>query len=1275
MNMCRFHCGSDDHEYQKVVKALVDDILLKIRRQNHAQTRQVGSDPGGSLGQSPPSAPLALNVRHGPYSSLSLGQSVSSDPQYQHNIITGYHLPLGYLPTIVSSSEQQSGPSAQQYVQVRTEEALPDMKSAALPSALDAERKMDIRSQVESKIEQEIKEKMVGLLKFDELGARMADIRPAQMQTCQWFLTNSAYTTWKNGNEGLYDSGFLWIKGKPGTGKSTLMKYLHSVHSRQANCRVVSFFFNARGAELEKLTLGCYRALLFLLLGGREDLWKAMNRVDKAGRSYIVANGWNTGLLTETFKNAVELVAQQQPVECWIDALDECQDSEVEQMVSFFEDLNEFMLSKGLPFRACFASRHYPNIVAKKAVEIVLEEEPHHEDDIAKYFAAKLRLDNYVHKSDIESKILNMPSNIFLWVVLVIPILNQAYARGKIPALSKCLSEVPRDLDALFHSILTRDEEDTQELLRCLQWILCSIIPLQPLELYTAMQLSTSSYSNEHFEAVDPLHSSGCTSCDDKMSTKELQYYVNSVSKGLAEVTTSSTVQFIHESVGDFLLGRSGRSDLLSTIKGFQFGNPGEIHESLKHVCLDHIITAYSAIFSDDSSDSLVSSADHAVKHGIGHYSFLSYAVTNVLLHADQAYHQGISQSVFLQNFPIHKLTCLYNALEGDEGSEDVEGEQDEDDEGDQDEDDGGEQDEDDEGDKDDNVEEVEEGEEDEENEESLSPSMLYLLAQFDAHHLLRDHPELHQQFKLRCGDWGYPWMVAAWNGNTESLRHLVNATGTSSSSSLSLQEVDSLLKGMYRTTPDRDPHPSVRFKEGDSATAARLVAFGHGPLLETFLLQISSRHCECQGSPKEVQTQTQSDPCPTMVQRIVNCRFADDGSTAIFWARTAEALEVLLAYGTNPKAQRHGGQTVLHNTVGKNEDETGMEQLKAICSVQQVKLKLPSLRCSIEPTMENGTEDDLDGIFHSLTPGFDINSQDDWGWTALNVVSGAEPGYSSDDGVVPLLLDTFPDIDIHLRDRRGMFPLLWAVVEGYGTTVDLLLRRYTESDLHHLNRPDNDGRNIVSYAAEHNRYETDGLRLLLAKFPEIDLDTPDNQGWTPLRWALDFGYEFNEEPIWLLLQTNKVNPFHGLGNESSPFQKMVRDAKRHTKDGEYLALDADKILLKMIEIRQNEEIMGGFQLKDEEICRIQEEVAEVQKLLDKTDVEVAEEEEEACTEAKKHGLMSWLRRMKRRPDEDSRTMIWRTSFMKLMEMVASLLTRNRGGASAMFSRRLRYLA
>lgn len=64
------------------------------------------------------------------------------------------------------------------------------------------------------------------------------------------------------------DRGLLWIKGKPGSGKSTLVKYakdaLPPIYGKET--LVFSFFFHGRGRELQKTPIGLFQCLLHQLL-------------------------------------------------------------------------------------------------------------------------------------------------------------------------------------------------------------------------------------------------------------------------------------------------------------------------------------------------------------------------------------------------------------------------------------------------------------------------------------------------------------------------------------------------------------------------------------------------------------------------------------------------------------------------------------------------------------------------------------------------------------------------------------------------------------------------------------------------------------------------------------------------------------------------------------------------------------------------------------------------------------------------------------------------
>lgn len=97
-------------------------------------------------------------------------------------------------------------------------------------------------------------------LEFDGMETRYESIDPAILDTCRWLFQKPEYTRWRDIN----CSDFLWIKGKAGSGKSTLMKCALG-HARKTyrDEQVVSFFFNARSSQrLEKSVEGMYRSLI-----------------------------------------------------------------------------------------------------------------------------------------------------------------------------------------------------------------------------------------------------------------------------------------------------------------------------------------------------------------------------------------------------------------------------------------------------------------------------------------------------------------------------------------------------------------------------------------------------------------------------------------------------------------------------------------------------------------------------------------------------------------------------------------------------------------------------------------------------------------------------------------------------------------------------------------------------------------------------------------------------------------------------------------------------
>jgi hypothetical protein len=108
---------------------------------------------------------------------------------------------------------------------------------------------------------------LIDALAFEGMSYRLMTTSTACADTCTWFLRTHEYTSWQDPARRGSHHGTLWIKGKAGTGKSTLMRYVHDhTQKHRRNGKIIAFFFHGRSSEsLLKSTEGMYRSLLYQL--------------------------------------------------------------------------------------------------------------------------------------------------------------------------------------------------------------------------------------------------------------------------------------------------------------------------------------------------------------------------------------------------------------------------------------------------------------------------------------------------------------------------------------------------------------------------------------------------------------------------------------------------------------------------------------------------------------------------------------------------------------------------------------------------------------------------------------------------------------------------------------------------------------------------------------------------------------------------------------------------------------------------------------------------
>jgi hypothetical protein len=195
----------------------------------------------------------------------------------------------------------------------------------------------------------------------------------AHQDTCEWLFKTPSFRKWKDRADLQSNNGVLWIKGHPGVRKSTLMKHtLFHCQKKIKDHNIAFYFFNARGSPLEKSPFGMLRSLMIQLL--EQDPFLQQQFIPLFRKKKIRHKGydWEIRELKE-FLLREDTRRQCKDTLLLIDALDECNDSDVKEVVDFLEDLSENVIQSDLNLGICLSSRYYPHIDMEKKIELVVE--------------------------------------------------------------------------------------------------------------------------------------------------------------------------------------------------------------------------------------------------------------------------------------------------------------------------------------------------------------------------------------------------------------------------------------------------------------------------------------------------------------------------------------------------------------------------------------------------------------------------------------------------------------------------------------------------------------------------------------------------------------------------------------------------------------------------------------------------------------------------------------------------------------------------------------
>nr|RBQ86886.1 hypothetical protein FVER53263_13064 [Fusarium verticillioides] len=437
-------------------------------------------------------------------------------------------------------------------------------------------------------------------LSFPEQEHRYSEISYAN-DTCDWLLEDYNYQKWMKSDRGLF-----WIKGCPGTGKSTLMKFAADTMSHRKSVEVIaSFFIHGRGITLQQTPLGIFRALLNSLLLSFPKYLAELTEVfqDKQKRhgSYEQKHGWQwSEKELEKFLSRLLIEGtKEMPVVIFIDALDESGDHARNLLISL-KSLAENAEREGSMVRICFSSRHFPILGHETMARVYVEER--NDQDIRLVIEGQLEdIQPVERRRQIEKEILLKAHGGFQWAMLITKmVLEEDMAGTRTEDLLNIISTTPPDLDDLYDLILKGATKGKyKQMAKLFQWVLYAKRPLSAQELREALATD----KDMPYTTVSELRSH----CNWSDSVSQFELRVRHISRGLVEFQNrdvyeqyelggeewSREAQFIHQSAADFVAQRfltniDERSSMSPPAAGHY-----EISRSfLRYLTLDEILNA-----------------------------------------------------------------------------------------------------------------------------------------------------------------------------------------------------------------------------------------------------------------------------------------------------------------------------------------------------------------------------------------------------------------------------------------------------------------------------------------------------------------------------------------------------------------------------------------------------------------------------------------------------------------------------------------------------------
>ncbi|KAF8135794.1 hypothetical protein EV363DRAFT_1551923, partial [Boletus edulis] len=434
-----------------------------------------------------------------------------------------------------------------------------------------------------------------------------------QEDTCEWLLNTTQYRTWRGA-----ESGSLWLRGKPGAGKSVLVSFvIDSFKKARREGDISAFFYcdfrNERSTSSAEVLRSILSQLLRQLRGHPVDLGIVLGALAEA-KEWGGSTLSNAKELADFVSRAARLLTKKPLV--IVDALDECKDVQklIQALKTIRDHVRLFIASR--PLRVIMDELSDLPFVSMEdmADELSTDIELHvtRELDVRR----RLRDLESVLKMEIRTVLCDKADGMFRWVQCSIDTLDRCVTRKEVRS---ALHNLPMGLDETYERILLAIDMETlagRLAQRALRWLVAALRPLRLSEIMEALSINLRTRTLDL--DIGPMHSGALLdACGSLVTYTE----------------KTGVIILSHFSVKEYLMAKCTRINLQP-----YHVNPDHSHLLLVRSCMCYISICLKqvqgpALVDASSSGSTGISSQPRVRLHPRSYPLLDYALDDAIGH------------------------------------------------------------------------------------------------------------------------------------------------------------------------------------------------------------------------------------------------------------------------------------------------------------------------------------------------------------------------------------------------------------------------------------------------------------------------------------------------------------------------------------------------------------------------------------------------------------------------------------------------------------------